>query len=181
MKKFVVLFVIGCCLFSCHSDSSKKEEIPNPKVEFFNNLQALCGKRFAGSVAFPEGSENKLLMTVASCSESEIRIPFQINDDTSRTWVLTLSDKGLLLKHDHRHEDGTPDERTDYGGWAHDGGTAYQQFFLADAVTGVMIPEGVSNQWYFQIDNEANTFTYYLERDTGPRFKAVFVMEELVE
>lgn len=179
MKK-LILIVIGCYLFSCQPESPIEEETPNPKVDFFNNLRDLCGKRFAGSVEFPEGNENRLLMTVLSCSEDEIRIPFQINDDTSRTWVLSLSDKGLLLKHDHRHEDGTPDERTDYGGWAHDGGSAYQQFFLADAVTGVMIPEGVSNQWYFQIDNEANTFTYYLERDTGPRFKAVFVMQEVL-
>lgn len=177
MKKLIII-VIGCYLFSCQPESPIKEETINPKLEFFNNVKKLCGKRFGGRVEFPDGNENELLMTVANCSENEIRIPFQINDDTSRTWVLSLSDKGLLLKHDHRHEDGTPDERTDYGGWAHDGGSAYQQFFLADAVTGVMIPDGVSNQWYFKIDIEANTFTYYLERDSGPRFKAVFSMEE---
>ena len=52
-----------------------------------------------------------------------------VGEDRSRTWILTLSEKGLLFKHDHRHPDGTPDKITMYGGWAAEGGTAYLNVF----------------------------------------------------
>ncbi len=157
---------------------SSFEDSERSKKAFFDQLTQLCGQSFPGHVAFPEGNDATLKMTVKNCNEGEIRIPFQIGENQSRTWIISISEKGLLLKHDHRNEDGTPDERTDYGGWAHDAGTAFQQFFLADAYTGKLIPEGISNQWYMKIDIEKKEFTYYLERATGPRFMAVFDLSE---
>jgi hypothetical protein len=97
-----------------------------------------------------------------------------VNEDKSRTWILTLSDDGLLFKHDHRHEDGTPDTLTNYGGWATDGGSRFSQSFPADAETGALIPEAVTNVWTFTIDRDAGTFTYFLERHGMPRYKAEF-------
>ena len=51
-----------------------------------------------------------------SCDLAEIRIPFHVGEDRSRTWVMTPTSVGLRLKHDHRHEDGSEDEVTQYGG-----------------------------------------------------------------
>jgi len=57
-------------------------------------------------------------MEVRSCTEEEIRIPFHVGEDRSRTWVLSRSDSGFRLVHDHRHEDGSADAITGYGGSA---------------------------------------------------------------
>ena len=61
-----------------------------------------------------------LVMHVRSCTPGELRIPFHVGEDHSRTWVLTRTTSGLRLKHDHRHADGTEDVLTMYGGntWA---------------------------------------------------------------
>ena len=146
---------------------------------FFANLKKLCGQQFAGETKFPQDPEHplvgkKLTMTVASCTENELRIPFQVGEDKSRTWILTLTDKGLLFKHDHRHEDGTPDKITMYGGWAAADGTAHSQRFPADADTAKLIPEAVTNVWKLEINPKAEQFSYSLERHGKPRYEAVF-------
>ena len=95
---------------------------------FFRNLKRLCGRKFEGETVFPPDKDHpmagkRLVMFVETCGEKELRIPFRVGEDESRTWVLSLTDEGLLFKHDHRHADGTPDEVTMYGGLAAPGGT----------------------------------------------------------
>ncbi len=149
------------------------------KVAFFNEMKTFCGQTITGESVFPDDPNHMLYgaalqANFVSCTDNEIRIPFQVNEDKSRTWILTLSDKGLLFKHDHRHEDGTPDTLTNYGGWAHDAGSKFSQSFPADAETGALIPEAITNVWTFTIDREAGTLTYFLERHGMPRYKAEF-------
>lgn len=151
---------------------------------FFQNLTKLCGQRFEGETEFPTDPNHplagkKLVMIVESCNEKEIRIPFHVGEDKSRTWILTLTDKGLLFKHDHRHADGTPDRITMYGGWAAPNGTPHMQRFPADAETAKLIPEAATNVWMLQIIPEKHQFTYYLERNNEPRYKAVFHLKTL--
>lgn len=146
---------------------------------FFTNLKKMCGKRFEGETQFPLNADHpmagkRLVMSVATCSETELRIPFLVGEDESRTWVLSLTEKGLLFKHDHRHADGTPDEITMYGGLAAPGGTPYLQRFPADADTAKLIPDAKTNVWTLEILPEKQQFTYYLERDDKPRYKAMF-------
>ncbi len=150
-------------------------------VSFFNNVKELCGQQFDGHSEFTLTPDHPLAgaslhMHIASCSDTEIRIPFYVNDDSSRTWVLTLHDDGLLLKHDHRHGDGTPEDTTMYGGWANPEGTPYAQYFPADDFTKETIPDAATNVWMMEVDLEAGHFVYYLERHDEPRFKAVFNM-----
>ena len=70
------------------------------------------GKAFAGQLVIgtePSDADfmkGKAIMHVWKVSESEIRIPFHIGENRSRTWVLTKTDNGLRLKHDHRKPDG---------------------------------------------------------------------------
>jgi len=152
--------------------------------QFFEAVSKLCGRSFEGTTEFPQNADHpmvgrKLVISIASCSESEIRIPLQVGEDKSRTWILTRSDKGLLLKHDHRHPDGTPDQQTNYGGWAIAGGSAKSQRFAADEETAKLIPEATTNVWTLEFDPENQQFIYALERNKAPRFKAVFSLEAL--
>jgi hypothetical protein len=151
----------------------------DPKVDFFAEMSTLCGQTLKGESVWPDDPAHDfygadLTATFAACSDTEIQIPFQVNEDKSRTWIITKSDTGLLFKHDHRHEDGSPDSVTNYGGWAHDAGSRYEQSFMADADTGALIPAAVTNVWTFTIDRKAGTLTYYLERHGQPRYKASF-------
>lgn len=149
---------------------------PDPRQEFFERLAALCGAVYEGTSSFPEEGDfaGKLLVAeIADCDDNEIRVPFGVAEDTSRTWIVRYDDEGLLLKHDHRHPDGTPDEITMYGGWATEDGTALSQSFPADAHTRQLLPEAATNVWSLTIDPAAGTLTYYLERHGEPRFEAV--------
>jgi len=151
----------------------------NTRQAFFENLSRWCGRSFEGATEFPPDPAHpmagkRLLLTVGPCSESEIRVPFQVGEDRSRTWVLTLGNQGLLLKHDHRHADGTPDEVTDYGGWATPDGTATRQRFAADEHTARLIPDAATNVWTLEFDPAASRLVYALERHGQPRYRASF-------
>ncbi|MDP1578672.1 MAG: hypothetical protein Q8M02_00230 [Candidatus Didemnitutus sp.] len=148
--------------------------------EFWQRLQSLCGQSFAGRMA--EGTapsdaafgDKVMTMHVRQCGEDEIRIPFFVGEDRSRTWVLTRTPTGLRLKHDHRHEDGSEDAVTQYGGDTADAGTAAQQEFLADAFTGALIPAAKSNIWTMIVE-PGQRFTYALRREAeNRRFRVEF-------
>jgi hypothetical protein len=146
---------------------------------FFQNLKKLCGQHFDGATDFPKDEPGhplagkKLTISVGPCSDNEIRIPLQAGEDKSRTWILTLREGRLLLKHDHRHADGTPDKVTMYGGWAAEG-DATRQRFPADGETAKLIPEAATNVWTLEIDAAKGQLIYALERHGQPRYKAVF-------
>lgn len=148
------------------------------QTTFFQKMGVLCGATFAGYSTFPDDPDDafagkKLVAKFKKCTPNEIRISFAVGEDTSRTWVLTQSEKGLLLKHDHRHADGTPDEITMYGGWADDRGTPFTQYFPADAHTKALIPAAATNVWQLRFDPKEKTLTYDLKRHGKPRFTAV--------
>lgn len=123
---------------------------------FWATLQAHCGKAYAGTVSditdyyratFPEGVP--LLMHVMECTEDRIHIPFHEGDDRSRNWILTRVGGTIRLKHDHRHEDGTEDAISQYGGDAPRPGLAERQIFPADAHTASILPLRADNFWFF--------------------------------
>ncbi|XQW85413.1 hypothetical protein ACOYR1_01395 [Thalassotalea piscium] len=151
----------------------------SPSQQFFQNLKAYCGQTMVGKSVFPVSKEDAfygktLVMKVASCTETEMRIPFSVGEDHSRTWILTLTEKGLLFKHDHRLEDGSPDKLTMYGGYSDGSGSAFEQHFPADAETKQLVPKGKTNVWSLTLDKKNAQFIYYLSRHNEPRFKAVF-------
>lgn len=183
MKKYFPGIVLLSLVFAPLVIQSKETSTRSPQVEtqkaFLNNLRKMCGQRFEGATDFPQNADHpmvgkKLVMLVGSCGEKEIRIPFQVGEDKSRTWILTLGEKGLLFKHDHRHPDGTPDQITMYGGLATANGTSYLQRFPADPDTVKLIPEAATNVWTIQIIPDKQQFMYYLERNNQPRYRAYF-------
>ena len=146
--------------------------------QFMQNLKNLCGSKFQGEMTYPEDGQDdfagKLLVaTLSSCVENEVRIPFVVGEDKSRTWIVSATADGLQLKHDHRHKDGTPDKITNYGGTVHSVGTPYSQSFPADGFTARLIPEAATNVWTLTFSKDFSELTYHLTRHDKPRFTAV--------
>lgn len=146
-------------------------------LQFWNSLKTHCGNAYEGTITAggKEGdgfTGEKLVMHVRSCDENTIRIPFFVGEDKSRTWLLTLNEENrILLKHDHRHKDGTEDEVTQYGGESTNTGLPNIQIFPADQFTANLIPLASTNVWWFTIDDA--TLTYNLRRMGSDRLFSV--------
>lgn len=158
----------------------------SPLDAYWENLTSLCGKAFAGQlIIHPEGEtgfvDKSLVMHVRDCSAERIRIPFMVGDDRSRTWVLTRKGDRIELKHDHRHEDGTPEDSTMYGGTSTNEGRAQEQYFPADEQTRQVIEAAFSNVWVMRVE-PGQTFTYGLWRLGTPRvFQVDFDLSREIE
>lgn len=165
---------------------------PAPGVEpadaFLAALASHCGQAFAGRVVAdqprqpgPDAFADKpLVMHVRGCDEPtrELRVPFHVGDDRSRTWVLTRTGEGLRLKHDHRHADGSEDALTMYGGDTAGAGTIVRQEFPVDADSIALFErEGseasVTNTWAMEIE-PGRRFLYELSRPGGRLFQVEF-------
>lgn len=160
-----------------------------PQAQFFTRLQAYCGRAFEGRIASPPVEADAafagkpLVMHVRECSEDTIRIPFHVGEDRSRTWVITRAGTGLRLKHDHRHEDGSEDKVTQYGGDSTAPGPAERQQFPADAFTKELLVQsgnsaGVNNVWALEVRRD-EIFAYELRRP-GRFFRVEFDLSRAV-
>jgi len=152
---------------------------------FFESLASRCGKAFAGKIVANEPTpttadpfEGKaLVFHVRRCSKDRLEVPFHVGEDRSRTWVLTWKGDALSLKHDHRHQDGSPDQLTMYGGLTARPGTAARQEFPADAetkdlFTRLNLPVSIPNVWAMEIES-GKRFVYELARP-GRLFRVEF-------
>ena len=155
----------------------------SPQDEFWAALSSHCGKAYAGGLTSNEAADAdmrgmEMAMHVRECSDERIAIPFHIRQadgswNRSRTWLITRTAEGLRLKHDHRHEDGSEDAVTMYGGDTAAPGTARVQDFPVDAESVAMFErEGlnvsVTNVWRVAVDPagaESPEFTYRLMRE----------------
>jgi len=145
----------------------------SPQATFMANLRTLCGQAFEGRVVTTEAADEamraeRLVMHVRECDEEAVRVPFHVGENRSRTWVITETGAGLRLKHDHRHEDGTSDVLTMYGGDTATRGTATRQEFPVDAESRALfvannIPQSVTNVWAIEL-TPGESFTYELAR-----------------
>ena len=175
MNKALLVFSV-MLLYACAPTGKP----PHTEAEtFMNKLAAHCGNAYRGQVIFPaDGTDpfagEELVMHVQACSDTAVMIPFTVGKDKSRTWVIRTTPEGLQLKHDHRHEDGTPDEVTMYGGVSGLPTTDLIQRFPADAHTARLIPAAATNEWTLAISPDGKTFSYILKRDNKMRFQADF-------
>jgi len=150
MSDFRNFFLCFSCILplisGCTKDQTGKKLAGQDRDAFMENLHTLCGKAFAGRLASNDAvdsdfSDANMVMHVRDCEEGVIRIPFHVDDDHSRTWLITRVGRQLKLEHDHRHEDGKPDAVTLYGGVTNDdwegmdARTPNKQSFPADAYT----------------------------------------------
>jgi hypothetical protein len=169
MKQIAVVAVAALALSAC----ATAPEPASPQDAFFANLQALCGKTFAGRVATTDAADadfarSRLLMHVRDCTANEVRIPFWVGENHSRTWVVTRTASGVRLKHDHRHEDGTEDELSQYGGDTVGVGTATRQEFPVDQFSKDLFTRrnatvSNTNVWAMEVQ-PGRMFAYELRR-----------------
>jgi hypothetical protein len=180
----LLALLVLACADARREETDAARSDTDPQQEFWSNLLTLCDAAFAGRVIeAPAGDTTfagkTLIMHVRLCSDEEIRIPLHVDDNRSRTWVLTRHELGLRLKHDHRHEDGTPAEVTDYGGDSRGEGEVTVQEFPADEYTATLLPEAASNVWTLELV-PGQKFVYALRREgTDRRYRIEFDLTQL--
>ncbi|MDR0229169.1 MAG: hypothetical protein LBI72_08920 [Flavobacteriaceae bacterium] len=155
-----------------------------PSVTFLNALKKHCGKAFIGKIVsnpVPKDFEGKeLIMYVMSCEADEVKIPFFVGDDHSRTWIFTLKEDRLTLKHDHRQTNGKEEKITMYGGTATNTGLEQVQFFPADQHTADLIATIAGNVWWTEVNKEL--FSYNLKRvDKEGSFRVEFDLSKPIQ
>jgi hypothetical protein len=168
MKKITLTFSL--ILLSICSFAQQKSGVQ----QFWEKLKQHCGKAYQGEVTQGMTDDFKngpLIMHVKSCEDGLIKIPFNVGENRSRTWVLKYQNERILLKHDHRHEDGSPDKVTQYGGLTPNTGTASMQIFPADQETVNLLPGAAGNVWWITLDDKF--FTYNLRRINSDRVVTV--------
>lgn len=124
------------------AESTAAGEAPSPREAFWQNLRQHCGNAYPGSLTLePPGDDmltgtEELIVHFRECGADTLRLPFHIEVeatgswDRSRTWMFMRTADALELRHDHRHEDGSPDDQTMYGAFTRDEGTANRQEFI---------------------------------------------------
>jgi hypothetical protein len=165
--------VVGCQVASVGGEEDLSErtvaETPAPPAAsglsaeqeaFWARLEAHCGKAYSGALAdatayYRPGVEGReATIHFFSCEAERIHVPFHLEDNRSRNWILTRSDGVLRLKHDHRYEDGREEVVSQYGGDAHGLGLPTRQIFYADAYTGELLPDRADNFWFLDFVDE---------------------------
>lgn len=195
-RKTLVGAIAGSLLIlSACTPDKQQQATAQPADKFLSSIAEYCGKAFAGRIVANEPATDQadpfankaLVMHVRGCDtpRKELRIPFHVGDDHSRTWILTRTESGLCLKHDHRHEDGSADAVTMYGGDSAGAGTATRQEFPVDAESIAMfqregLDASVTNTWAMEV-HPGEMFAYELTRPTGRKFRVEFDLGEEVE
>ncbi len=172
MKKYCAYVLLGLAVISNAALAKEAPLVSIPTHDaFFDAIKAHCGKAFQGKVSKDNVGNTfgnaKLVMHVRKCTDSEIQIPFHVGDDASCTWILTKTGAGLMLKHDHRNEDGSFHSSTMYGGHTVDEGFPQVQSFPADVYSkALFIESGIAastdNVWQMMI--YPSRFSYRLIR-----------------
>ena len=156
----------------------------SPADEFWTNLKSLCGQAFEGTlIASPDGDMEgeRLIMHVRDCNSDQVRIPFVVGDNLSRTWVLARMGGRIMLRHDHRDRDGEPEAITQYGGISPNYGSANAQIFPADDFTLDRMPDNYPNVWVMEV-YPGEKFVYYVRRlVTDRHYHVEFDLSEPVE
>lgn len=152
-------------------------------AQFWENLKKHCGKSYEGTLTstppLDEFAGKKLVMHVRTCDDNTIRIPFFVGEDKSRTWVLTFENNRIQLKHDHRHEDGSEDKVTMYGGTSTNSGLPNLQMFPADQQTADLIAYASNNVWWITLDDKS--YSYNLRRTGSDKvFTVTFDLTKVI-
>ncbi len=176
-----LLAIAGCAT----DEAPATAEIDPVHQAFFENLAQLCGETFEGDGVYPDDDPDHPLVNtglrnyVSECTDDRVRIELYRNGGEywHGAWVLEKRERGLHLFHDHLGDERTEEDLGEgdshgYGGYASHDGTPTRQYFPADDVTAEMLPEAATNVWMMEMDLDAGTFVYYLERHDAPRFRA---------
>ena len=171
--KQIAVFAVAAAALALSACATVPARAPQQDA-FMASLNALCGQRFLGRVVTTDAADadfarSRLVMHVRDCSADEVRIPFHVGDDTSRTWVISRNGGGgLTLKHDHRDPEGRPDGLHWYGGDTTSAGTANRQEFPVDEFSIELFNAGnaavsTTNVWAVEV-HPGRVYAYELRR-----------------
>lgn len=181
--KFAAVFVTALLVTGCERTLPVAPE-PSAQDVFFERLTLLCDKAYPGKLVSADAvdaemQDSKMMMHVARCEQNQIQIPFHIQEsdgtwNRSRTWIISRTDDGLQLKHKHRHEDGSLDKVTNYGGDTEGPGSGDRQEFPVDAESINLfntegLEQSVINIWAMEISPPGKKdarFSYELRRES---------------
>lgn len=126
---------------------------------FWENIQEHCGNAYRGRLAdatpfYQTFDAERIVIHVRNCTDTLTHISLHIDDNHSRNLMLTKVNGTLRLKHDHRNQDGTEEEITQYGGDASVPGLETRQIFEADEHTADILPDRFDNFWFLDIMDE---------------------------
>jgi hypothetical protein len=174
------LLFAGSLVAACNAGSQSAERTEGAETaaasaqeQFLATLASHCGEAFAGRITErPSDDElfrgdERLIVHFRECSRDSLEIPFHVEENRSRTWLLARTDSGIDLRHDHRHEDGSSAEVTMYGGHTRAPGSAERQEFLRPARDGVL------TGWAIEIVPRER-YTYGTIRDGEWRYRLDF-------
>jgi hypothetical protein len=162
-------------------------------VLFRSALASHCSKAYTGKLVSEDEADADLagrpmVVHFRECADDRMAIPFHIQQadgtwDRSRTWLVTRTAEGLRLKHDHRHEDGSSDDVTMYGGDTAAAGSASAQDFPVDDESIAMfrtngLDRSVTNVWRVELDD--TRYVYQLSRE-GRMFRVEFDLNSPVD
>ncbi|CAN5389187.1 hypothetical protein BH23BAC3_BH23BAC3_33840 [soil metagenome] len=191
----VILFLFSACSESQHADQVVDETVDDAlstdlvsaeQLAFWDNLREHCGNAYVGELAdatpfYQTFEADQIRIHVRDCTDDLTHISLHIDDNHSRNLLLTKEEGTLLLKHDHRNQDGTEEEITPYGGFAPKPGLETRQIFWADEHTAEILPERSDNFWFLDFMDDS-TLAYGVHWPThGNSIRMEFDISELVE
>lgn len=189
-------------LSACEPGDPPSAPEPSAQDVYFERLSILCGKAYPGQLVSDQEADAEMMgqpmiMHVATCDQNQIQIPFHIGNadgtwNRSRTWIITRTENGLRLKHRHRHEDGSLDAVSNYGGDTSSEGTAERQEFPVDDESITLfkaegLDQSVTNTWAVEVSPPGQRdarFAYELRRPEtagGRFFRVEFDLAKSVE
>lgn len=167
MQRTLLLIVVAT-LAACTTTTPT-----TPADAFMGNLNALCGQSHEGRLVTTDPADadfagKKLVLGPVTCNASEVSIPFAVGENRSRTWVITRTGTGVRLKHVHRHDDGSEDKVSRYGGDTAATGTDTRQEFPVDEFSKLIfrankLDRSVTNVWAVEAA-PGQHFAYELRR-----------------
>ncbi len=172
LKTALAATAAAMLLAGCATTGTTMADSANPQDQFMARLNALCGKAYEGRVVTTDPADkdfasSRLVMHVRECSPREVKVPFHVGENRSRTWIFTRTADGIRLKHDHRLENGSDDPVTMYGGDTAEPGTATAQAFPVDAESIALfrandLGVSVTNVWHVEVTDDV--YAYVLRR-----------------
>lgn len=163
---------------------------PSPRggEHMFAALSQYCGQAFEGHVTSEDPRDadwatQTLTLHFRDCSNIQIRAPLHVGDDASRTWLISRETDGLRLQHVHRHEDGSEDAVSLYGGSTIAPPLDGRAEFPADEFSRNLferegIAASMANVWSLTLSDE--TLVYALDRPDR-HFEASFDLTRPVD
>jgi hypothetical protein len=175
MKNVLQLFILVSTAIACSaSDTEDTRDL------FLINYLDYCGQAYPGETRFIDLGDNhqldgaSLVMILEECSPEAVRIPFIVNGDSSRTWIVMRTPQGLYLTHDHRYPDGSQHANNFYGGYADITGSSTRQYFPADHRTILDRSVRAANVWSKEFDHQNEIYYYRLYLEGELRYEAAF-------